>query len=626
AVTKATLDSFQYDSAGRLASIADGYGNTTTIERDSSGTATAIAGPFGDRTQLVVQNGYLASVTDPAGQQYQMTYTADGLLTGFKNPRNIQKSVFYDSLGRFIREDRADGGSLTITGPSTVGGSFQVVVRSAEGQATTHDIERSATGDDTRTDTDTFTLLQTKTSRPADGSQTITLPNGATIAQTITGDPRFLSLAPLQSVSVRTPAGRRLSSQVTRSVTLSNRFDPLSVASFSETLSLNGRPWQSSYTSANRTLVTRSPFGRQTTAILNAQGDPLSVQLTGIAAIGFGYNGKGQLSSMQQGSRQTSFTYNPSGLVSQITDPLSRTVKFDYDKAGRVTQQTLPDGRVIGFSYDANGNVTSITPPSRPQHGLAWTLRDQQQEYSPPAVSGGGPTEYGYNRDRQLTSVLRPDGQSIALAYDGASRLTTLTTPAGLTTYGYSTQTGALTSISAPGGVGLSYQYDGPLVTSVSWTGPVAGSIGYAYDNDLRVVSEGGMSFGYDADGLLSSAGALQLRRDSGNGLLTGTTLGSITDSYSYNEFGEVTGYTASFNGSAFFSEGYVRDGVGRIAQRTETVLGAISIESFGYDTAGRLTSVSEGVNTTQYSYDANSNRTAKTRGTTSESGTYDAQ
>src|SRR5690606_18067770 len=37
---------FAYDSAGRLASITDVDGLTTTIERDASGTATAVVGHY----------------------------------------------------------------------------------------------------------------------------------------------------------------------------------------------------------------------------------------------------------------------------------------------------------------------------------------------------------------------------------------------------------------------------------------------------------------------------------------------------------------------------------------------------------------------------------------------------
>ena len=51
----------------------------------------------------------------------------------------------------------------------------------------------------------------------------------------------------------------------------------------------------------------------------------------------------------------------------------------------------------------------------------------------------------------------------------------------------------------------------------------------------------------YDADGLLTGAGDLALSHDPGSGLLSGTTLGSTTDTYSYNDFGEVQSYSASF-------------------------------------------------------------------------------
>ena len=626
AITNVALSSFGYDAAGRLLSIADRYGNTTTIERDSSGNATAITSPFGDRTVLAVTGGYLTSVTNPAGEQFQMTYTADGLLTGFKNPRGIPKTIAYDALGRFIREDRADGGSLTITGPPTIASSFQVAVRSAEGQTTTHDIQRSSTGNDVRTDTELATQLKTKTTRTTDGGQSIALPDGSAFLQAIQGDPRFESLAPLTTITASTPAGRRLTSRISRSLTLADRSDPLSVTTLTEGLSVNGRQWQTSFTSLNRSLVTRTPAGRQSTVVLNGQSDVASVQTPGLATATFAYNTRGQLTSIQQSARRTDFGYNSSGLIERITDPLSRSVSFLYDKAGRVTQQTLSDGRLINFTYDANGNITSVTPPSRPSHAFAWTLRDDQQQYTPPSVPGAGATQYAYNRDRQLTSVLRPDGQSIALSYDAAGRLKSLTTPADTYGYSYSAQTGALTAVSAPAGDSVNYQFDGPLLTNVQWSGPVTGTVSYAYDNDFRLVSEAGAAFGYDADALLTSAGALQLRRDPANGLLTGTTLGGMSDSYTYNEFGEVTGYSATLSGAALFAEAYLRDVGGRIQQRTETANGGSFVDSFGYDTAGRLTSVTSGVNVMQYAYDANGNRTSKTSGSLSESATYDSQ
>ncbi len=45
-----------------------------------------------------------------------------------------------------------------------------------------------------------------------------------------------------------------------------------------------------------------------------------------------------------------------------------------------------------------------------------------------------------------------------------------------------------------------------------------------------------------------------------------------MSDSYSYNEFGEVNGYSATLSGATLFAEAYVRDAEGRIQQRSETV------------------------------------------------------
>ena len=62
------------------------------------------------------------------------------------------------------------------------------------------------------------------------------------------------------------------------------------------------------------------------------------------------------------------------------------------------------------------------------------------------------------------------------------------------------------------------------------------------YDNNFRVTSRSinganTINFGYDNDSLLTQAGALTLSRNPQNGLLTGTTLGNVTDSWTYNDF-----------------------------------------------------------------------------------------
>jgi RHS repeat-associated protein len=625
-VTGVVIRQLGYDAMNRLVTITDKHGNVTTIERDG-GIAAAIVSPFGKRTTLVTTaGGYLQSVANPAGETTTMTYTA-GQVTSMKNARGITKTIVYDGDGRLLSERYPDGSGITLT---RVGSERDatVTVESGEGRAAVHARQIDDIARDTRVDVDRDTGLQTTSLRTEAGSSTTTLPDGTVVTEAIAGDPRFATLAPLPSGSVRTPAGRTLTMSSERTVTLSNPFDPLSLRSITETRKLNGRAWKSTFTKATNLLTTLTPAGRSSTTTLNAKGDIASVQMPGFAAASLSYDPQGRVTSFQTGQRTFGVVYNPRGEVERVTDPSSRTVSFEYDAAGRVTRQTLPDTRVIEFTYDENGNLTSVAPPARPAHGFGFTSRDLMERYTPPPAVPGGATRYTYNRDRQLTSITRPDGGTITPGYDTAGRLSILTTPQGAYGYGYSAATGNLSTISAPGGGGLTYAYDGSLLTNVEWAGTVSGSVSYEYDNDFRVSNENGAAFSYDADSLLIGAGSLSLTRNPQNGLLTGTTLGSITDSYTYNEFGEVTGYAASHGATNLLAIAYGRDSIGRITSTTET-FGAVAgaSEGYEYDRAGRLTRVTRaGTPVAEYDYDPNSNRIAHRFEGGTASATYDQQ
>ena len=178
----------------------------------------------------------------------------------------------------------------------------------------------------------------------------------------------------------------------------------------------------------------------------------------------------------------------------------------------------------------------------------------------------------------------------------------------------------------------ISYTYDGSLLTQSQWTGAISGSVTWTYDNNYRTTSQsvnGGntVTFTYDTDDLLAGAGAMMLTRDSANGFLTGTTLGSVTYTMTYTGFGEVASYQASTSGTALLSEHYTRDSLGRISQKIETLDGVTTTYGYIYDPAGRLTQVTQnGSTTTTYTYDANSNRLSKTSPTGTQTGTHDDQ
>jgi RHS repeat-associated protein len=100
------------------------------------------------------------------------------------------------------------------------------------------------------------------------------------------------------------------------------------------------------------------------------------------------------------------------------------------------------------------------------------------------------------------------------------------------------------------------------------------------------------------------------ISRDPNNGLVTGTSLDNVTDSWTFNGFGESTNYQASYNGSSLMTVQYTRDKLGRITHKTETVGGMTHVYGYFYDTAGRLTDVEkDGMPLSHYDYDLNGNR-----------------
>ncbi len=636
ALTGALRYQFSYSTDGYLTSVTDASGNVTTIER-SGAIPTAIVAPGGQRTALNVgADGWLLSSTNPANETHSMSYSPDGLLQTFTGPRGDIHTFTYDALGRLLKDADPVGGSTTLARTQQSNG-YTVTTTSALGRTHVYQVEQLSTGAMRRTvtgasGTKTVTLINT------DGSEQTTYADGSSSTVTYGPDPRFGMLAPVaSSVIVKTPGGLTRTVTTTRTATLTDPNNVLSLTKLTDTVSDNGVVSARVYTLTGntRTLTTTTPAGRSSTVTLDALGRMTQAQALGLEPVSYSYDSRGLLSSIVEGSgagsRTTSLTYNTAYELTGVTDPLARTLGLAYDSAGRLTTQTLPGARTVTFAYDAAGNTTAITPPGRTAHSFAYTPIDQAASYTPPDLgSGSTATQYSYNTDRALTRKTRPDGQLVDITYDTAARISALGIARGLLSYSYNATTDQLTGITAPDGLGLSYSYDSDLLTGVTWSGAVVGSTAYTYNNDLRVTAESvntasSVSYGYDVDGLLSAAGSLALIRNAQNGLRTGSTLGNVTDSLTYNTLGELTNYSASYTTTGIYNAAYSHDALGRITQKVETVNGVAATYGYSYDPAGRLSAVSkDSAPFSTYSYDSNGNRTAHTGPSVSAS--YDAQ
>jgi len=607
------LKTFGYDIDGSLSSITNRFGDVTQI-LNSGGVPYAIIAPDGQTTNLNIVKGQLTGVTYPDASGYNFTYSPDGLLTGKTDPNGGSFVYTYDANGRVIQtQDAVLGVSQFST--TSAGGTLYATSTDQEKRVSTSTRKNEFSGASLYTSTGKNGLTSSRTTSSDTLTETSTSSDG-TVSTTRFGiDPHYKSKR-TDSTQVTFPSG--LASNQSSGITYVDNNADGKPDVITKTITDNGLVTTIVDDVLGGTRTLTAPSGRTATVNYSVTDLLTTAKVTpGLASTSYSYDLRGRLSSSTVGTgltaRSSSIAYDAAGNVASVTDAANRVTSFGYDLVGRVTSQTLPDNRVIAYSYDNLGNLLSITPPGRSAHVFNYTAVSLEAGYTPPTVVGTGATSYQYNLAKQLTSVTRPDLQTLALGYDAAGRLSSQTLPRGTVNYAYSATTGHLSTITAPDLGTLAYTYDGSLPLSETWGGAVNGAVSVAYDNNFRVTSRTvgatPISYTYDADGLLTGSGAETLTRDPLNGLLTGTSTGSVTTSNSYNEFGEIGTFNATF-GIGNFNISYVRDDLGRISQKSEIIAGVTTTTDYVYDVAGRLAGVAEnGIATAVYQYDSNGNR-----------------
>ena len=642
AITNNIKYKFFYDTNGLLTEIHDRDGDITQLVRDAGGKLQSIVSEDGISTGVTINSDYLQKITQPDAAELNFEYTAKGQLIRFEDARGNVSNFTYDPEG-YLKTDTHAGGSSWTLARTKQGDDYIVSMTSALNRTSSYQVVNS--------NTSTKRYINTlrdggviETEFQPNGTNITTRPNGTTITTVHGPDGRFGMQAPIpESATVQTPGGLTATTLTGRAVVLANTSDLLSLTNLSETMSVNGRNFETQYDAVTQTFTGLSAQGRIATRTINNQNRPLATQIAGLAPVVFEYDTRGRLAQMIGGEnteqRATTFGYYGSGpqtgYLQSITDAENRTIQFEHDQVGRITRQTLPDNRAINYSYDASGNLTSITPPGQPAHTFNYNAFDLEGQYTPPVVSGvtTPQTVYAYNLDKELELVTRPDGQVLDFQYNATTgQLDSVLIPGGSYQYIYLPSSGQLNTIVSPDAVTLGYGYDGFLLTDIDWSGAVAGSLDVTYNNDFLISQRcvnttSCISFAYDNDNLLTGAGLLSLSRDpQRGGLITDTTLSDTTTSRIYNSFGELESVDANYNTTDLYGAVYTHDNLGRISTKIETVQGVTSNESYDYDLAGRLETVTRNGVITSYDYDDNGNRLSRTQSAAVEIGVYDDQ
>lgn len=634
-LTGTALYTFAYNGSGGFASITDAYSQVTTFNY-ALGDLTSITAPNGSVTTLSIDptSLRLLTVTSPNSRTHTMTYySPSNLLKTFQKPGGEISTFSYDTDGKLTKDSHSGGFFQDLVDASVNPDELVTQFSSRMGRTDTitkkNGYHYSVKADGTSNGVSYNAVGTTSTDR------------GVATAAVYTSDARFGNQAQQLTTYTGHPSGASPSIAYTDSVTLGTPGDPFTVTNWTKTATLNSKINTSVFTSSNMTWLTTTPVGRTSSVKIDNYERPIEIQQGALTKTELTYVDD-KVSQIKRGVRETDFAYNgTTKFLDSITNPLAQTTSFSHDVDGRVTSITLPDLRVIAYGYDANGNITSITPPSKPAHTFTINSRELLGQYTPPAISGISTlqTTYTYNNDNQLTLITRPDASTISYTYHStAGNLRQIATAVGSGFITYDATTGFFDSFRMPNNYQILRSYSGLLPThdeqKLYSSGVSLSTYDRTFDSEGRIASDSvaigattkTISYGYDNDGNLTSAGALTIAYNS-DGLVSGTTMGSITDSYTYNSFGEITGYNTYYSGTPRYSYALTRDDLGRVTQKVEVLGGVTTTYGYGYDSAGRLTSVSKnGFPFSSITWDDNGNRTSYTQNGVTTTASYDDQ
>ncbi|MBC7539751.1 MAG: RHS repeat protein, partial [Bacteriovorax sp.] len=639
-LTGSVLYTFGYDQlTEKLLNITDAFNNVTKFKYDSNGNLAQIVSPENIKTNFTVDsNGYLKTVTNPKNETYSMTYKdAGGLLASFTKPNGVQSTFSYDNLGNLLTDLNSGGQSSTLSKTANGINAVSTLGRITQNNfdpKTNSEIEIRPSG-----------LATTYVHAPDVESVTNVI---SVTKSNITSDPRFGNQVLNYSNTQTTNFGTS-TTNVVNEVNLNDLTNPFAIGTLDKTIAEGNSEITSHYDGLTRTNTFSTKLGRTFATQLDSLERPVLEQSGNILPKKYIYQND-LLSSVVQGDRKTTLTYNPSTkLLGTVKNALNQEVNYYYDNAQRLSAKKLPDGRVVNFQYDSNNNLVSITPPGRPAHKFNYGATEQLSSYLPPVLSGVANvnTLYSYSKDKELVKIARPDGQEINFNYNSTSGLlASITGSFGVISREY--QNEQLTKITDQYGQVARLGYTGSVVSSLIMNNyqyqrtPSNQASGLVGSESISAGNKSqGISYFYDDDKFLTKAGDLNLEYNSPNGKMIRTSLENIIEYYTYNKVGEVKSYKAVLNQSnkekLLYSYELSRDKLGRIVKKLERFSEVENLHNdndkdkkdrdhdkdhdknrndenkleseYLYDNAGRLIHVHAFRRNSNYEYDLNSNR-----------------
>lgn len=401
-----------YDAKGRLQSVRQRNGRTTTLSYNSDGRVDHVTAPSGRALAFAYDTqGNVASVTTPDGAVTKYGYNAAGMLTTVTWPDNTSRQYVYEDT-RF---------------PTALTG----VIDEAGVRYTTYayDDQGRAISSEVTPISDRYQFQY-----QANGQTIVTQPSGTTSTYTF-----------LKQNGVLLPTGVSAPCPTCGNTAQSTSYDA------------NNNPTSKTGYDGSTTSYTYDTLGRETQRIegtgtadaktTTTEWDPQQWLVARVAAPNkleaFSYDANGNLLSYtvtptndangSQGFgavasgpiKRTDWTYDNGGLVLTATERtdgvVTGTWALTYDGNGNLQTLTNPDGKTGRITlYDAAGRILEATDVNGIAIKLAYNARGWVTAYD----YGEQHIRYEYDAIGQRTAMVGPQNLVMRYVYDAAHRLT----------------------------------------------------------------------------------------------------------------------------------------------------------------------------------------------------------
>jgi len=610
-----------FNSAGRLISITDRSGNTTTLNHDGSGFLSSIIDPFG-RTLMVNTNanGQVTSISDSMGPIAAYTYGGSNELLSVTYADNSAFNFSYDGSTRLTSVTDALG---NIVESHTYDGQGRATTSEKQG-GVDHYALNFVSANETDV-TDGLGRLTKYTFDTSNGRNVVTRVEGlcscgggnGSQVQTWTYDNQLnvtSKIDALNHVSSYTydPNGDRLT-ETNAAGTVTYTYN-----AFAEVLTRTdqiGGVTTNTFDTQGNLLTSTNALGKTTMLAY----DPRGLLLTVIDARGkvttFTYDANGNLVKRTDAlNHDTQFAYDARARLTSATNALGFANAFVYDAVGRLTQVTQADATTIGYEYDSAGRRKAMTDAKGNRSTFAY---DGVYRLISQTDAANQTTSYGYDVMSNLTSVTDALSRTTNYDYDDFNRLAKTTYPPAAT--------GATRLFET-----IAYDAGGNVTKRADTAGRATN---YAYDDVNRVTSTTDAlnevtSFEYDAlsrmTALVDAIGQPYRFHYDAAGQLKHLRRGAEVMSFTYDPVGNRKTRT-DYNGAA---TDYTYDALNRLktitypdtttvsytydkVSRLQTATNENGTVNFDYNKMNRVTAVTDVFGqVVDYNYDANGNRT----------------